>query len=66
MDSLTVDPMNPSPMQGNPVPSTGSGVRCPACQGEMIPRRGAWSCSRCGMPLCIGCEAEVAFPEQQA
>jgi len=42
-------------------------VLCPACAGPMLPLRGLWSCQRCGMPLCLGCESDegaINYPQR--
>jgi ribosomal protein L37AE/L43A len=41
-----------------PVTPTSAAMVCPACAGPMYPQRGIWACQRCGLPLCVGCEAE--------
>ena len=36
---------------------------CPVCNGQRVPLRGAYRCSRCMFILCVGCEAaEAATP----
>jgi hypothetical protein len=38
-------------------------IGCPVCGAAMGPRRGTYRCSRCGLELCVGCEAQQTHDE---